>query len=174
MLQLDVWIYYLDPCNHLDPCNSSILMLFYYLAPLQNDSIVTSAWMNRSAWKAEYADPFLWMSAKWTKVCISIFHLRANAPFSLWHTFFFSHSRPTSKPLSCPQKYTASIVTSRWSHFVVIKSISILLWQSLAPIAPTFSFRKRMPVLPCSFMKSLSLIHNPINGSYNLLTERSF
>ena len=45
MLQLDVWIYYLDPCNHLDPCNSSILMLFYYLAPLQNDSIMMSRCM---------------------------------------------------------------------------------------------------------------------------------
>ena len=66
--------------------------------------------------KVEYADPSVCLSPKRPKVWVSIFHLRADALFSLLHTLFFSHSRPTGKPLSCPQKWTARIVTSWDSH----------------------------------------------------------
>ena len=61
---------------------SSILMLFYYLAPLQNDSILTSQCVQFTCGvkgevylldeSALYADPFICMSAKLTKVWVSI------------------------------------------------------------------------------------------------------
>ena len=34
---------------------------------------------NGKRWKVEYADLFVCLSAKWTKVCVSIFHPRADA-----------------------------------------------------------------------------------------------
>ena len=41
-------------------------------------------------WKVEYANPFICMSAKWTKICISIFHPKADAPFPLLLTWYWS------------------------------------------------------------------------------------
>ena len=68
---------------------------------------------------SQYVAPFICMRAKWLKVCVSIFHPMAVASFPLSTPFFFSHrhSRPTGKPLPCPQKWTACIVTSLDSHF---------------------------------------------------------
>ena len=64
-----------------------------------------------------YADLFVCMSTKWTKACVSIFHPRAKACFSLSHTFFFSHTLVQQVNLSLDPK---SELHASWCHDGVI------------------------------------------------------
>ena len=68
-------------------------------------------------WKVEYAAPSVCIWAKRSKVCVSIFHPRADAHIPLSLPLFFSH-RSLSDQAPCPQKLTACIVTSRRCCFV--------------------------------------------------------
>ena len=67
---------------------------------------------------SKFTTLLLWLwdldTPSFAKVCVSIFHPKADAPFSHLHTFFY---HPTGKPLSCLQKWTVRIVTSQCSHF---------------------------------------------------------
>ena len=68
-------------------------------------------------WKVEYAAPSICIWAKRSKVCVFIFHPRADAHIPLSLPLFFSH-RSLSDQAPCPQKLTACIVTSRRYCFV--------------------------------------------------------
>ena len=113
---------------------------------------------NKHRWKIDYAALSICMWVKRNKVCVSIFHPRANASFPLSLSFFLfqsqvGHSLMQKVASPCPQKWTARIVMSWWCLFVGGLSNKK---QNHTTINP--KMHSRFPAIPEPFICPLTVL----------------